>query len=749
MRLPRFHHSIRRPRARSVCERRGRGRLRPDLRPRLLAAIIAGILLASLFAASAHASYELVQTFGEGAASGPKAEEGLYSAPGGVAVNDATGDVYVADSTNQRVLRFDSQGHFREAWGWGVGDGKNEYERCGPEGEIARCEGAADTGKGHEGEGVGELKAPGPVAVDQSTGDVYVGSYRQKGVVQVFSAKGDAITSFGEVSSEPVSASPQMMHDSSSLGVNSMVVDPGTGYVYVLDVPFTSESRVMVFKPKTPARQEYEYLEELFTGKYTSYAQAIVEDAGGDFYLSHDGVLYKFNKGDFAAPAWEKSVPEGGGMAVEPSSGDLLRYATHSTKIERYSAANGSVTEKFGTGESGVDNELVTVYSMALSPDLSWSPGRPPGILYGDMPVSPVTRRPAHLFALTQLPVTPPTVDSESASFIGSGSATLTAQINPNGYETHFRFQYGTEACSSHPCSEAPLGAADLGAGSVDLTAGVELSGLMPETTYRYRVLATNLYGDTVEGAEQTFTTYPPLVPGLPDGRVYEMVSPPEKYGGEVFSPDAGVASCTECKPGENSARDPMQSAPDGNAVVYEGTPFAQAGDAIEQNEYRSKRTATGWRTEDLSPTADPADAPYGAVSADLSIGVLQWKFNDPLLSPEAPPGYANIYLRGADGNMRPLVTAQPSGIGGLVLRFAGASAASADFSHVVFEANYALTGGTAFAPPAQGTDRSRRHGPRSWPRRSDPGPRSAAPERRWAVPSRSSSPRTARSGGR
>ena len=699
--------------------------------------LLAVALALSFAAAPAHASYELVETFGEGSpfATGEehdqaRAEEGLNDQPGGIAVNDTTGDVYVADAGNNRVMRFDSQGHFREAWGWGVGDYKEEYERCGPEGEISECAGRKTvfrceseeeitkltickgekhkeeegTGYGVSGEGAGEFQALRSIVVDQATGHVFVESGRRKGVIQVFSGKGTLITSFGEVSSEPVSVAPEMMREEEGAGNEHVVVDPGTGDVYRFDAPDSSESRVMVFKPKTPARQEYEYAEELFAGQYTNYARGLAEDANGDFYISHDEVLYKFDKGDYVAPAWEKAVPEGGGMAVEPVSGDLLRYQTHSTKIERFSAVNGAVTEKFSTGEAGLGfDALVSLLSLALNPNVSWTPGRPPGVLYGDVPISTDTHRPAHMLALVQLPVAPPKVDSESASFIGSSSATLTAQVNPDGYETRFRFQYGTEACSAHPCSEAPLGSADLGSGAVDLAAGVELSGLRPETTYHYRVLATNLYGGTTEGREQTFTTYPTTTQGLPDGRVYEMVSPPEKDGGEVFPPNASIASCEQCKPGEGAPVEPMQSAPTGDAVVYEGNSFATTGDAVKENEYRSKRTATGWQTEDLSPANESPGIGkiYTGFSADLSAGVLPWgEGGYQQLSPEAPAGYENAYLREADGAMRPLLTATPPGsTTGFKFEYAGASP---NFSHILFEANYALTGETPFAPAAQ-----------------------------------------------
>ena len=45
---------------------------------------------------------------------------GLFSTPGGVAVNDTSGDVYVVDSGNNRVQELSASGAFIRAWGLGV-----------------------------------------------------------------------------------------------------------------------------------------------------------------------------------------------------------------------------------------------------------------------------------------------------------------------------------------------------------------------------------------------------------------------------------------------------------------------------------------------------------------------------------------------------------------------------------------------------------------------------------------------------
>ena len=48
----------------------------------------------------------------------------------GIAVNEASGDVYVVDRGNYRVEQFGSKGEFKATWGWGVRDGSPEFQRC-------------------------------------------------------------------------------------------------------------------------------------------------------------------------------------------------------------------------------------------------------------------------------------------------------------------------------------------------------------------------------------------------------------------------------------------------------------------------------------------------------------------------------------------------------------------------------------------------------------------------------------------
>ena len=55
--------------------------------------------------------------------------DGQMSYPTGIAV-DSVGNVYVADGSNRRVVKFNDQGAFLLAWGWGVEDGSDMAQTC-------------------------------------------------------------------------------------------------------------------------------------------------------------------------------------------------------------------------------------------------------------------------------------------------------------------------------------------------------------------------------------------------------------------------------------------------------------------------------------------------------------------------------------------------------------------------------------------------------------------------------------------
>jgi phospholipase C len=99
----------------------------------------------------------------------------------------------------------------------------------------------------------------------------------------------------------------------------------------------------------------------------------------------------------------------------------------------------------------------------------------------------------------------PPTVLGGAPSSVTQTSATLTASVNPNGGTvSDCRFEYGTSVFyeSSAPCVPTPEG----GQSPVEVSASLE--ALSADSTYHFRIVATNEHG-TASGADQTFTTLP------------------------------------------------------------------------------------------------------------------------------------------------------------------------------------------------------------------------------------------------
>jgi hypothetical protein len=119
-------------------------------------------------------------------------------------------------------------------------------------------------------------------------------------------------------------------------------------------------------------------------------------------------------------------------------------------------------------------------------------------------------------FGPDQIFATPgaPTVDLASASGITASSAHLSGLVNPNSADTTVHFEYGlTEAYGSS------TGSVDIGKARVDREAAADISGLQPNSTYHYRVVATNQYG-TITSRDQTFTTDRGTAPPPPEERL-------------------------------------------------------------------------------------------------------------------------------------------------------------------------------------------------------------------------------------
>src|SRR6478609_8190228 len=94
-----------------------------------------------------------------------------------------------------------------------------------------------------------------------------------------------------------------------------------------------------------------------------------------------------------------------------------------------------------------------------------------------------------------------PVLGAVTANEVGSESALLEGAVNPNGLPTTYGFEYTTLAAFSEDgflgASASPVFPA--GSGVVANEVSVSITGLVPDTTYYYRLSATNSSG-TVSG---------------------------------------------------------------------------------------------------------------------------------------------------------------------------------------------------------------------------------------------------------
>ena len=157
----------------------------------------------------------------------------------------------------------------------------------------------------------------------------------------------------------------------------------------------------------------------------------------------------------------------------------------------------------------------------------------------GDSAVSPPPYQ-----QLTTDPSVAPTAVTTSAGQVTDTRARLNGTVRTGFAETSYWFEWGTQDCAAHACASVPLGrdgAAGAGPGVVHVSR--QLTGLQPQTTYHYRLVAENFRGSHA-GEDRTFTTRQPDsdcpnagrigVGFLPACRAWELVSTPDKQGLDV-----------------------------------------------------------------------------------------------------------------------------------------------------------------------------------------------------------------------
>jgi hypothetical protein len=108
------------------------------------------------------------------------------------------------------------------------------------------------------------------------------------------------------------------------------------------------------------------------------------------------------------------------------------------------------------------------------------------------------------LVAAAALAAAPPTADTQPAKDVAQTSATLVAQVNPEGQSTTVHFELGTSTGYGLQSAQK-----DVGSSTTPASVEIGVDGLTSGTTYHYRAVATNASG-TVHGGDATFTTTTP-----------------------------------------------------------------------------------------------------------------------------------------------------------------------------------------------------------------------------------------------
>lgn len=427
----------------------------------------------------------------EGAFGSYGAGAGQFQLPEGMAVDQATGDVYVADMSDARIEKFDAAGNFIAAWGRGVVDGNpNRFEVC-----TSFCQaGFGTNGGGQEGNAPAFLSPVG-VAVDNdpaspSYEDVYVADAQDEGLVQKFSPSG----AFLGILRTP---------DGLAWNAVGIATDP-TGHVWV-----DQESSVVGWDSSGNFLGSSSMSENV-TQTFLILGNPFTVDANGDAFV---GV----NQG-----ATEKFAADGTDLGeLDPANQNVTALTTDLSSNLVYDAQGGSV-EVYDGGATLPASPVASFGSFGRATGIAVNSAT--GMVY----VADAFGGQIDVFQQTTLA----DVMAGSPTAVQPGSATLNGTVNPVGSTvSSCQFEYVDDAAydsaASDPYSQGQTAqCASTPSGSSPVAVSADVSGLTPDTTYHYRLAVTNP-GGTADSADRTFTT----------------AGPPEIGGSAVESADASTAT--------------------------------------------------------------------------------------------------------------------------------------------------------------------------------------------------------------
>jgi len=564
-------------------------------------------------------------------------------------------------------------------------------------GVVLAAEGDHVESFGPNGTAATEFSRPAALAVDQETGAVYVGDSSTQ-MLYKFDEDGNPLNyggSAGYISGNTITG---LSLNEGNPGTAQVAIDPDTHVVYVL-----SANKVRAFEangePHIFAEGPGSGTSEIgfpvgskpFGLAVDEFGRLYVSDFGAEKVriYSREGALVK----EFVPLASGGFPIRPGNMAV--ASDGTLYITDFERPVNVFEPSSYPVTAKTTYGPGKPLNERLSA-SVAVDPLTQYvyiselcPPGTcrfrivvydesgnfvgvmgadGPGVLEGvaaGLGVNGQGKRAyaavrgstasdlsqVSVFETFQIPVGPPTILTSAVTDIRSSSATLRSRINPNTLETTYRFEYGLEDCDVVPgsCTEVPIGGASVGAGHNPVPVSAELSGLAPGTKYFYRVVAENAEG-TKEGPIRTFSTQAGHFGSqLADDRVWEQVTPPNKFGGAVTN--VGLVQADENGNGiAFHTRGSIVKDPEGNR-------------SLELSAVLARRGGSGWTVSDLVPRHSEAGGlgfgpEFKLFSHDLGLAVFEPRDDTPL-SPESSERAPNLRINTIPPSFRPLVTSK------------------------------------------------------------------------------------------
>jgi subtilisin family serine protease len=233
------------------------------------------------------------------------------------------------------------------------------------------------------------------------------------------------------------------------------------------------------------------------------FGNAQITKNGGEIYFGQDDTLANFSNWgaavDIAAPGTcITSTAAGGGykqMSGTSQASPLVAGAVAGLAAAK-NPNNRSEVEAIRNFVRSLGN-----YNWTDTHQLSQ-----PGLTLDQLPLGPDGIQEPLLDMRIAGATKDPTTSTSPATEVTKSSARLNGSVNPNGAATTYYIQYG-ETTSYGATIHTPPGS-PIGNGTAPIAVWNVLSGLEAETTYHYRVVATNASG-TSYGQDQAFTTGP------------------------------------------------------------------------------------------------------------------------------------------------------------------------------------------------------------------------------------------------